>query len=683
MAIVYVRQSSLQQVQRHQSSTQLQYDLKSRLLEWGWSSVQIETIDDDLGKSAASAKGRPGFARLVSMISMGQVGLVIGRDASRLARSCSDWYRLLEICALCGTLIADADGVYNPGTYNDRLLLGLKGTMSEAELHLLKQRMHAGRRRKAERGELQFRLPMGYVWSEDGQIVQDPDERARAAVSAVFEKFSETATINATLRYLVDNNIQMPCRRRSPPDKGKIEWRRPNRITLGNILHHPIYAGAYVYGRRPTDPQRKTEGRPSTGRVVADPKNWQSLIPNNHAGYISWETYRVNQRQLEANRISVQGVSRPGAALLPGLLVCAKCGCRLQVSYSDKKNYRYQCVNDLINYGGQTCQSLHGKRLDEWVESQVLKALEPASLELSLSVMKRAEEQRSQLREHWDRQLEQAQYEVNRAWRQYDAVEPENRLVARTLEQRWNQALITLKRLERDRDQAVSTQIAELSSSEKRQILALAQDIPGLWRADTTTAQDRQQIARTMIDKIEIEVIGESERVELTITWSGGHQSKAALRRPVARWEQVSYYSRILDQLKTWREQGLKQSEIVDRLNAHPDWFPPKRTMLFNKGIVSNLMSRLTPRKKRGAKKRKKQSKNTWSVSGLASELGMPVATVYAWIGKGYIEGKKEKIGSRSQWVIHANQDKLEELRQRRAQRRTWVHHKRVSDHNT
>ena len=268
-AVVYVRQSTLQQVARHQESTRLQYGLVDRAVSLGWPRTQVVVIDDDLGKSGSSAEGRPGFQRLVAAVSLEQVGIVLGIEMSRLARSCRDWHQLLEVCALFGTLIGDLDGVYDPRNYHDRLLLGLKGTMSEAELHVLKQRMLAGKLAKAGRGDLGMRLPMGYVRRPSGEVAKDPDEQARAAIQTVFDQFERLGTLNGVLQYLVRTQIQLPCRIAAGAGKGELEWHRPNRATLSNLLHHPIYAGAYAYGRRPSDPRRQQPGRPGTGRADA------------------------------------------------------------------------------------------------------------------------------------------------------------------------------------------------------------------------------------------------------------------------------------------------------------------------------------------------------------------------------------------------------------------------------
>jgi len=414
-AVVYVRQSTLQQVARHQGPTRLQYGLVDRALSLGWPRTQVVVIDDDLGKSGASAEGRPGFQRLVAAVSLEQVGIVLGIEMSRLARSCRDWHQLLEVCALFGTLIGDLDGVYDPRNYNDRLLPGLKGTMSEAELHVLKQRMLAGKLAKAERGELGEPLPMGYVRRPSGEVAKDPDEQAQAAIQMVFDQFERLGTLNGVLQYLVRNQIQLPHRIAAGPGKGELEWRRPNRATLGNLLHHPVYAGAYAYGRRPSDPRRRQPGRPGTGRTVAKPEECQVLLRDRLPAYISWEQFTRNQKQMEANDNRHQGPVRSGPSLLPGLLVCGRCGLRMAALYTQNgKGLRYACSSAMMDYGEPRCQSLGGLPLDREVGEWVLKALEPAALEISMQVARDLEAERQQLHRHRAQRLERARYQVER-----------------------------------------------------------------------------------------------------------------------------------------------------------------------------------------------------------------------------------------------------------------------------
>src|SRR6266702_3069553 len=361
LAVVYVRQSTRQQVLDHGESTRLQYGLVERAVGLGWQASRVLVIDEDLGKSGASAAGRVGFGRLVTEITMGHVGLVLGIEMSRLARSGADWYQLLELCALSGALPADSDGVYDPVDYNDRLLLGLKGTMSEAELHLLRQRMLAGKQAKARRGELAIGLPTGYVRRASGEAALDPDEQVQTVVRLIFAKFAELGTLHGVLRWLVDHDVELGMRLRAGPDTGELVWRRPNRMTLQNMLHSPVYAGIYAYGRRRVDPRRQVPGRPSTGRVVRAEDEWLVAIP---------------------------GVVRAGSALLSGLARCGRCGRRMTVRYHVRGQVtqpEYVCARQLTDYGaGQRCQALAGACVDALVTEQVLAALAPAAVEVSL-----------------------------------------------------------------------------------------------------------------------------------------------------------------------------------------------------------------------------------------------------------------------------------------------------------
>ena len=353
IAIVYIRQSTLQQVERHSESTKLQYALVGKAHGMGWPKERVMVIDDDLGKSGANAEGRPGFQRLVAEVSLDHVGIIIGIEMSRLARSCRDWHQLLEVCSLFRTLIADTDGVYDPGNYNDRLLLGLKGTLSEAELHVIKQRMLAGKKAKAKRGELGMQLAMGYVKHPSGETLKDPDEQAQSTITLVFTLFDRYRTINGVLKHLVKHKMQMPHRIRGGLQKGELEWRRPNRVTLSNMLHNPIYAGAYVYGRRPTDPRKKKPGRPSTGRVSVNPEEWEVLIKDKLPAYICWEEYDRKQRQLQMNSSQGTGTPKHGPSLLSGLVICGRCGLRMATYYSSQgKKLRYSCNRMAIDYGG-------------------------------------------------------------------------------------------------------------------------------------------------------------------------------------------------------------------------------------------------------------------------------------------------------------------------------------------
>src|SRR4051812_11167570 len=437
LAIVYVRQSTLRQVELNQESTRLQYGLAERALQLGWARERVEVIDDDLGRSGSTTTHRPGFQRLVAEVGLGHVGLVLGVEMSRLARSCRDWHQLLEICALFGTLLADADGVYDPAGFNDRLLLGLKGTISEAELHVLKARMLEGRRAKAARGELLFNLPRGYVHDRAGAIVLDNDEQVQAVVRLVFDTFERRRTINAVLSYLVAHDIQLPVRTRSGVTKGELEWHAPNRHTLSEMLQSPLYAGAYAYGRRRVDQPGQTAAGPTCGGGSAAPA---VLIKGRLPAYISWETYERNLRQVAVNQSAHCGIPRGGPAplagrsvfrrrgpppaaphpqggpaLLAGLSICGRCGQRMAAQYPNGGRFqRYNCSRLAVNYGGPACQSLSGRALDALVAELMLQALTPGTLAVSLQLAEDLELERVALRRQWRQRLERARYEVER-----------------------------------------------------------------------------------------------------------------------------------------------------------------------------------------------------------------------------------------------------------------------------
>jgi DNA invertase Pin-like site-specific DNA recombinase len=670
LAIVYIRQSTPQQITRHQESTQVQYQLKYRALDLGWPQERIEIIDDDLGQSGASAEGRRGFQRLVAEVTLDHVGIVLGVEMSRLARSCRDWHQLLEVCALFGTLIADLDGIYDPSQYNDRLLLGLKGTMSEAELHILKQRMMQGRLNKARRGELLLPLPMGYVRRINGEVGFDPDEQVQAVVRLIFQKFEELGTIHAVLKYLVKHNIQMGIRLKGGLRKGELEWRRCRRLTLQEILKNPLYAGAYTYGRRKVDPRRKISGRPGTGKAVVDPQDCEVFLKDRLPAYISWEQYERNREQLRRNRSVAESIGsvRQGTALLSGLLVCQKCGSRMHVRYKKGSNrHQYGCSTMLASYGGKYCQCLAGPALDRFVTEQMLAMLKPASLSLSLETSRDLEKERRRLAALWQKRLEQARYASERAQRQYSLVEPENRLVARQLEREWEEKLSEQKKLEMEYERFLAQRPRLLSEQEREAIMRLAVDIPALWHDENTTVMERKEILRHVIDRIMIDIVGRTERVKVDIHWAGGMISKLEMIRPVANAQQLSYYPQMTERLRHLAEQGLGAAQIAEQLNQE-GWRPPKRCEKFNPGSVCTLMHRLgLTRRSSPSRDRIILGQDEWWLPDLARELNMPQSTLGRWIHLGWIKARRhEGTSTMKRWVIWADLKEIERLRQLR-----------------
>lgn len=668
LAVVYVRQSTLQQVLDHQESTRIQYSLVDRAQALGWQPERILTIDEDLGKSGSSAENRLGFQRLVTEVGLNHVGLILGVEMSRLARCSKDWHQLLEICALFGTLIADLDGIYDPSGYNDRLLLGLKGTMSEAELHILKQRMVQGKRNKAKRGELGFSVPIGYVRRPSGEIRLDPDEQAQQVVKLIFRKFEELGTLNAVLRYLVSNHIQVGVRVLSGLNKGDLEWRRPNRPTLQNLLRSPVYAGAYAYGRKQMDARRKKVEHPHSGLVVKPMDEWLVLIKDHHPAYISWAQYEQHLAQLKSNRARADecGHARSGVALLSGLLTCGRCGARMTVRYHrGPASHCYVCNREMADYGGELCQQLAGACLDESVTEQVLRALEPAALELSLSAATHIEQDRAELDKLWHQRLERASFESEHAGRHYHLVEPENRLVARQLAQEWENALQAEQQLKEEYKRFSHKQPKQLTDEEKKQIRQLSECLPTLWFTETTTHAQRKEIVRQVIQKIIVNIEGESEHVQVSIEWSGGFIGKVSVIRPVAKWTQLSNYSQLCERLRQMAEAQLSTDEMIARL--HQEGFhPPKRRKTFNREILRSLMRRLGLGTRRSPKPRQPLTTHEWWLPDLALALEMPEVTLYNWVQRGWVNARQLPEPPKH-WVIWADEAELGRLRAHRA----------------
>ena len=556
-AIVYVRQSHPQQVLDHVESTARQYGLVDRAVAWGWVRDRIIVIDEDQGQSGQSMVTRLGFQRLLAEVSLDHVGLILGLEMSRLARSNKDWHQLLELCAIFRTLLADADGLYDPTDYNDRLLLGLRGMMNEAELYIMKGRLLEGRRHKAQRGDLLNEPPLGYVRGPDGDDQLDPDEQAQHVVRLIFDIFEQQGSLHGVLRYLTAHDIRLPIRPHTGPTRGQLEWHRPSRTTLQNLLHHPIYAGAYRWGHRLIDPRKQQPGRPQTGRTLIPAESCEVLIKDRFPAYISWDRFVCIQQRLADNRsiAAALGAPREGPSLLGGLLVCGRCGRRLLAAYSGKANrLRYACMQATMSYGAPGCLSLAGTVLDDFVAGQVMQVLAPASLELSLAAEQALRAERVQLEGHWQQRLKRARYEVERAARQYAAVEPENRLVARELEKGWEKAL----RHEQHEHEAYARfrqeRPAELTPRQRDAIRRLSHDVPGLWHAPPTTAKDRQEIVRLLLERVTVDVQGESEQVAVTLQWAGGCRSAHNVIRPVGRYTQLSTYPVLLSRIDALRE---------------------------------------------------------------------------------------------------------------------------------
>ena len=674
-AIVYVRQSSPQQVAEHKESTARQYALADVAVALGWPRDRVEVVDADQATTAQTVEGRGGIQYILAELGLDHVGILLGQDASRLARYDPDWVPMVRSCGLFQALLGDYDGLYDPTDFNDRLLLGVKGIMSEAELHFLRSRMLDALLNKARRGELFNHAPTGYVREPGRGLAFDPDEQAQEVMRIVFDQFDRQGSLHGLLRYLVHHGIRLPVRPHSGSKRGKLEWHRPNRETLQNILHHPVYAGYYRHGHRAIDPRRKVPGRPATGRTIKKPQECSVLLEGRCPAYITPERFWANQERLAANRARADaaGAVRPGPSLLGGILRCGRCGRRMMVSYGGPASrLRYSCGRAMVDYAEPLCQSLAGRVLDDLVAAQVLAALEPAALELSLVAADDIEQERTRLHRNWQQQVERARYEAERARRQYDAVEPENRLVGRELERRWEEALKDQRRLEEEYARFARDQPRGLSDFEREQIRALARDLPALWHTPATTSADRQRIVRLLVEEVMATVRGESEWADVTIRWAGGFTSQHEVERPVQRYQQMAGYGKLLGRIDELRQAGRTLAEVAEQLNRE-GFHPPKRSATFTRGILSGLLAKRgrTGPRPRVVAEPGVLGEHEWLLPDLARELEMPQATLHRWVRVGWVHARKLPT-PRGQWVIWADTDELDRMNRVRTCPRGW-----------
>jgi len=675
-ALVYVRQSTPQQVLDHQESTARQYSLVDLAVRLGWPPDRVEVIDEDQGHSGSTAEGRHGFQRLLAEVGLDHVGIILGLELSRLARSNKDWHQLIELCAIFGTMLADQDGLYDPTDYNDRLLLGLRGIMNEAELHILQGRMHQALLNKAKRGDLYIRAPAGYLKLSTSEITLDPDEQAQSIIRLIFDEFDRRGSIRRVLRFLQENDIKLPIRPHAGPNKGQLEWRHATPSVVYCVLTHQLYAGMYRFGHCQTDPRRKKPGQPDSGRVVVPPEDYHALIPDHCPAYITMERYERNQRRILDNRFghNTKGAPRNGQSLLTGILFCGRCGRRMMVYYHGHRNVlRYQCTTGTVDFRASRCQSLSGQVLDKLVTERILTALEPASLELSLMAADDLEKEQRRLDDNWRQRLERTRFEADRARRQYQAVEPENRLVARELERQWEASLQDVQELEQDYARFRQTHPSTLSDQQRELIRSLSEELPTLWRASTTTYCDRQRIVRLLIERVEVIVEGTTEQVDVSLHWSGGFVSRHEVVRPVRRYEQTADYERLMSRIHELCSQEKSYSEIAEHLNQE-GFRPAKQAKEFHRRIVGRLVKKLR-RDRTAARKittHVQLEENEWYVNDLAEKLDIPRTTLLSWVKRGWVHVSRQLPGYRGRVVCWANADELDRLRRLRKTKRNF-----------
>lgn len=589
-AIVYVRQSHPQQAQRHRESAEVQASLKQVAIRWGWPAARVLVLDGDQGKTATTTEGRGDFAWLLSEISMEHVGLLLGFQFNRLTREDEAWCRLIKVCSLFDTLLADTDGLYHPHDFNDRLLLAVKGLVGGLELHQIQQRMQSGRLNKARRGEWMGHVPLGYIVGADGKLQLDPDEHVQAVVRLMFGQFEKLGSLSALLRYLARHNVQLPIRSHHHESKGELQWRRPHRETVRNLLRRPAYTGTYTWGRRRIDPRRAVPGRPGTGRKEVEPRKCEIFLPNNHAAYISWEQYDANIQRLTSNRQHgpQPGPARETVSLLAGRVVCGQCGSRMQTTYSG--TLRYCCQRQAFDHGTKTCQSLIGEPLEQLITQQVLRAVEPASLQLSIAAVEQSKRDRAKLDGVWQLRLQRAQQEVDRAFRQYNAVEPENRLVARTLERTWEETLLMLQTLKEEYDRFRQTHPLTLSVEECEYLKSLARDLPSLWNSPKTLLADKRHIVRLLLKEMVVWAPSHSDQVGVECHWADQSVTHHTVTRTVRRWEQLGRHDELMARLATLVASRWTSPRIAEQLNA--EGFHAPRGTAITAANVRQLISR-------------------------------------------------------------------------------------------
>ena len=533
-AYLYVRQSTLRQVFENTESTKRQYALRDRALALGWTIDQVVVIDSDLGQSGA-ASDREGFKKLVADVGIGRVGIVLGLEVSRLARSSVDWCRLLEICALTDTLILDEDGIYHPGDFNDRLLLGLKGTMSEAELHVLKARLRGGQLSKARRGELKIRLPIGFVYDDDDKVVLDPDIQIQNAVRAFFETFKRAGSAYMTVREFLEKGLMFPRRLRSGPRDGEVIWAPLAHSTARNVLHNPRYAGAFFYGR--TKSSKTIDGK--TAYRLLPREEWAVFIPDAHPGYITWEQYEANVARLKENDCSHRGDNRKtppreGPALLQGIAICGVCGRRMTVTYHKRRGKivpDYLCQHNVTEHCRKNpCQRIPGAAIDQSIGELLVEAMTPMSLDVALSVQKEMADRAQEADSLRKQQVERVRYEAELAKRRYMRVDPDNRLVAGQLEAAWNQKLRELSEAQEEYERKTAEEHYLLDDEQREKIMSLATDFPRLWTDPGTPDRERKRMVRLLLEDV---TLIRGDEITLHVRFKGGATRTLTLPVPL------------------------------------------------------------------------------------------------------------------------------------------------------
>jgi len=643
-AYIYIRQSTLQQVQHNVESNRRQYALRERAGALGFSSVVV--VDDDLGVSGAGTQQRPGFSRLLAAVCNGEVGAVFALEASRLARNNRDWHHLIDLCVLTRTLVVDADGIYDPRLLNDRLLLGLKGTMSEFELGLLRQRAQEAYRQKAMRGEVMTRVPVGFVRKGDNGIEMTPDRQVQQAIRDFFLRLQSSSSLRQVLLWHHQEKILIPVSRMSEGSES-LEWRLPGYQQLLRLVKNPTYAGAFAWGRSGLR-SKVVDGRSlKTGGHRVEMDQWQVLLKDHHEGYIKWEEYQANLDKLMSNRTkshqSSSGAARSGTALLAGLLRCARCGHKLHVGYrgGHGKAPRFWCMTGNREQGAPSCLTFAAWRVEKAIVEVVLEACQPLGVEASLQVLETSHEEKDQKRKALELALEKAKYEAARARRQYDAADPENRLVAAELENRWNAALVNVAGLESRLDAECQADHS-LTESQREQLTTLGSDLQALWNKASTPVDLKKRVLRTVINEVVVDVNHDSGHIEMKIHWAGGVHTPLRVRKNQTGKNSNATDSNVVDLVRELAK-GWNDGYIASMLN--------RSGLLTGKGNSWNETRVKNLRRENSIPVFSKSEPRTWkTMSEAASLLGVGLGVIRTMIRNKILPAKQ--AAKNAPWMI-------------------------------
>ncbi len=670
-AYVYLRQSTMGQVRLHQESTERQYALREKAIQLGWAPDNIRVLDGDLGLSGAQATHREDFKTVVADVSMNKVGAVFALEASRLSRSNADWHRLLELCSLTDTLILDEDGCYNPAEFNDQLLLGLKGTMSQAELHFIRARLQGGKLNKARKGELRFPLPVGYCCNDQKQTVLDPNQQVQGAIRLLFEKFRETGSAYAVVHYFGQQNIVFPKRAYGEAWAGKLLWGRLSHSRVLSVLKNPSYTGAYVYGRYRSQKQLSEDGTLQQSLKVQSLDDWQVLIKDHYDAYISWEDYLKNQTILESNcthgdQRLCTGPAREGSALLQGLLICRECGRKITVRYLGDNGRRpfYQCSwKKREGLCAHECLSIRADAIEPAIIARVFEVVTPEQVDIALKTLDELQARHQRIEKQWQMRLAQAEYESQLAQRRYEEVDPANRLVAATLEKQWNETLINLEQVHHQIAEIKKDNALQLAVESKDRLMKLCSDFPTVWHAASTQPKNKKRILRHLIKDITVEK--REKKILLHVRWQGNQTETIITDAPVKSYDKWRFSKETIDQVRTLSLQ-YDDKEIANHFNQQ--------------GIKTNKANPFTVGSIKWIRYKHKipapdlRRPGDLTVNDVMEKFTVSRHVVYYWIDRNIVDARKPKPGR--PFLLSINASKEKELIE-------WVNNsKRIKGHS-